>query len=113
MKTALMATAFLFLVVPVHAQDRSSRLNSGGGGAGFGGGFGGSSIGGGSFSLPATTRVEHYAYVYAQGSAATYTPTRFVSFETGLKLAEEAQAYRPKSLGEIAAEYRAAKKQAK
>lgn len=106
MKTVLIAAAFLFLVVPAHAQDRASRLNGGGGGAGFGG----SSIGGGSFSLPATTRVEHYAYVYAQGSAATYTPTRFVSFETGLRLAKETLEYRPKSLGEIAAEYRAAKK---
>lgn len=110
MKTVLIA-AFLFLVVPVHAQDRASRLTSGGnGGAGFGtGGFGSSSIGG---SLPAATRNEHCTYTYAQGSSATYTPTRFVSFETGLKLAKETLAVRPKSLGEIAAEYRAAKNHA-
>ena len=109
MKTALIATAFLFVIVPVHAQDRASQLSFGGnGGAGFGsGGFGSSSLGG---ALSATTRNEHYTYTYAQGSATTYVPTRFVSFETGLKLAKEALVYRPKSLGEIAAEYRAAKK---
>jgi len=110
MKTALIAAAFLFLAVPAHAQDRASQLNFSGGGAGFGGGFGGSSISGVSFSF--TNRSEHYRYTYARGSAAAYTPTRFVSFETGLKLAKELQTYHPKSLGKIAAEYRAAQKQA-
>lgn len=113
MKTALIASAFLFLALPVHAQDRASQLTfGGGGGAGFGGaGFSAASIGRSALSLAATSRSEHYTYTYAQGSAATYTPTRFVSFETGLKLAKETPVYRPKSLGEIAAEYRAAKRQ--
>lgn len=111
MKTALIATAFLFLVVPAHGQDRASQLNFNGWGVGSGGvGFGGSSISRLSFS---TSRTEHYTYTYAQGSATTYSPTRFVSFETGLKLAKEMQAYQPKSLGEIAAEYRVARKPAK
>ncbi|HKF52627.1 MAG TPA: hypothetical protein VKB26_09960 [Candidatus Acidoferrales bacterium] len=108
MKPALIATAFLFLVVPTHAQDRANLLAFGGGG-----GFGTSSIGGGSFSLPITNRNEHYKYVYARGSTTTYIPTRFVRFETGLKLARQLQAYQPKSLGEIAAEYRAAKRHVK
>lgn len=107
MKTALIASAaaFLLLAIPVRAQDRASQLNFGGrgGGASFGGA-------GGTFSLPVTARPEHYTYTYAQGSTETYVPTRFVSFETGLQLAKELQAYRPKSLGEIAAQYRAERK---
>ena len=114
MKTALIAVAFLFLIVPVHAQDRASWLNfGGGGGMGLGGVGSGSSSIGGSISIPTASRSEHYAYIYAQGSAATYVPTRFVSFETGLQLAKELQAYRAKSLGEIAAQYRAEKRLSK
>lgn len=118
MKTALFAVAAAsFLVaVPVHAQDRAGRLSfSGGGGTGSGGGgLSASVVSGASFSSPVpTNRAEHYTYAYAQGSLETYNPTRFVSFATGLKLAKEMLAHRPKSLGEVAAEYRAEKKQTK
>jgi hypothetical protein len=119
MKTALItiAAAFFLVAVPVHAQDHASQLSFSGGGGGMGyggGGFSSSIVGGASFSSPgATNRAEHYTYTYAQGSTDTYNPTHFVSFATGLKLAKEMLAYRPKSLGEIAAEYRAGKKQAK
>lgn len=120
MKTALVAIAatFLLVAVPAHAQDRASQLTfSGGGGGGMGyggGGFSSSIVSGASFSSPsATNHAEHYRYTYAQGSVETYNPTRFVSFATGLNLAKEMLAYRPKSLAEVAAEYRAEKKQAK
>lgn len=61
--------------------------------------------------MPARSQAqEHYTYIYAHGSEATYVPTRFVSFATALKMAREDLAYRPKSIAEVAAEYRAKKK---
>lgn len=123
MKITLIAASFFFLAVPVHAQTHiagggavPSQLNfSGGGGGGLsgGGGFGGSAgFGAVSFRMPAANRpAEHYSYVYAQGSDATFIPTRFVSFETALKLGKAALAYRPKTIVEVAAQYRAEKKQ--
>lgn len=125
MKITLIAATLFFLTIPTHAQARFAgggtsalQLNfSGGGGAGFGGtGFGGSGFGfGTSFaSMPAANRApQHYTYIYAQGSESTYVPTRFVSFATALKIAKAELAYRPKTIAEVAAEYRAEKKKAR
>lgn len=125
--TLIAATLFLF-AIPAHAQARfaggaatPTQLNhSGGGVGGFGAigdgasGFGGSAFGTSFFSMPAANQApEHYTYVYAQGSEATYVPTRFVSFATALTMAKEELAYRPKSIAEVAAQYRAEKKKEK
>lgn len=121
MKTLLILATLVLFAIPAHAQVRFAgggaaplQLNSvgTGGGGGFGGsGFGSSGFGTNLFSMPATSHAaEHYTYIYAQGSEATYVPTRFVSFATALKMAKAELAYRPKSIVEVAAEYRAEKK---
>lgn len=120
MKITLIAATLFFLAIPAHAQRHfaggaatATQLNfSGtGGGGGFGSlGFGSSGFGASFSSLPATGQApEHYTYIYAQGSEETYVPTRFVSFATALNMAKAALAYRPKTIAEVAAEYRAEK----
>jgi hypothetical protein len=112
MKTTLIAVAsFFLLAVPAHAQTRGpGQLNySGGGGGGVGLGGGGGATG---FRLPVIGRQEHDEYIYVQGSEDTFVPTRFVSFDAAVKLGKEALAYRPKTIVEVAAECRAAKKRA-
>lgn len=99
MKIGLIAASLFFLAMPVHAQ---ALVGSGGGGLGpvsF------------SFSIPVIDRTAtHYNYIYAQGSDATFVPTRFVSYDKAVKIGKEALAYRPKTIVEVAAECRAAKK---
>ena len=114
MKTTLIAaTSFFLLALPAHAQTRGpvpGQLNyggGGGGGAGLGGGGGATG-----FRLPVISRQEHDEYIYVQGSEDTFVPTRFVSFDAAVKLGKEALAYRPKTIVEVAAECRAAKKRA-
>jgi hypothetical protein len=110
MKITLIAASLFLLAAPLHAQTRPNQLSLGGGGGGLGG-FGSSSI---TLSLPATDRTEkHYSYIYAEGSDGTFVPTRFVSFDAAVKLGKAELAYRPKTIVEVAAECRAAKKQAK
>lgn len=125
MKITLIAATLFFLAIPAHAQARfaggaaaARQLNStgtGGGGGGYGtSGFGSSGFGASFSSIPVMSQTsEHYTYIYAQGSEATYVPTRFVSFATALKMAKVALAYRPKGIAEVAAEYRAEKKAGK
>jgi|SRR5579864_635862 len=112
MKSALFAALFLLLALPASAQTRgagaapSAPIMSGGGGSA---GFGGSSFGAIGFLSQSSSSDVHYQYIYAQGSDATFVPTRFVSYAEGLKLGRAALAYRPKTIAEIAAEYRASK----
>lgn len=124
MKITLIAATLFFLAIPAHAQARFAgggaaalQLNfiGTGGGAGFGAmGFGSSGFGASFSSMPAANQLpQHYTYIYAQGSESTYVPTRFVSFATALKIAKVELAYRPKSIAEVAAEYRAEKKKAR
>ncbi len=125
MKITLIAATLFFLAIPAHAQAHlarggttSQQLNftgTGGGGGGFGmSGFGGSGFGASFSSMLGTSQTpEHYTYVYAQGSEATYVPTRFVSFATALKMGKAALVYRPKSIAEVAAEYHAEKSKGK
>jgi hypothetical protein len=110
MKVTLIAASIFFFAACAHAQARPSQLTSGGGGGGGIGDIGGGSL---SFSLPVIDRAnKHYTYVYEQGSNETYVPTRFVSYDAALKLGEAALAYRPKTIAEVAAEYRTEKKRA-
>lgn len=113
MKTSLVVASLLFLAVSAQAQTHGGSLApaqlsfSGGGSPG---GLNAASL---SFSMPIINRsAEHNAPVYAQGSASTYQPTRYVSYDTALEMAKEEAAYRPKTIVEVAAECRAARKKA-
>lgn len=111
MKMGLIAGSLFLFAASAHAQARPNQLTYGGGGGGGVGDVGGGAM---SFSLPVIDRAhERYTYIYEQGSNETYVPTRFVSYDAALKLGEAALAYRPKTIAEVAAEYRAEKKQAK
>lgn len=114
MKISLAVASLLFIAVSAQAQTHgvnvapATQLTFSGGGAP--GGLSAASIG---FSLPLIDRsLQHYTYVYEQGSSRTFEPTEFVSYDTAVKLGEEALAYRPKSIVEVAAECRAARKKA-
>jgi hypothetical protein len=109
MKSGILAALLLMFALPAAAQNRGAGAAPvapaySGGGGGFGGGLGSSS-----FSSPSFSPTVHYQIVYAHGSDATFVPTRFVSYCEALKLGKAALAYRPKTIAEVAAEYRAAK----
>lgn len=115
MKTALFAASILLFALPAHAQHRfaggaapSNLSFSGGGGAG--GGLGGGGLSGVSFGGVSNNAPTRYQYVYVHGSDATYVPSTFVPFKTALQMGKAALAYRPKTIAEVAAEYRASKK---
>jgi len=115
MKMATIACAALLCVlslsIPVSAQSRGSagtasspQSFSGGGGGGYGGG-------GGASSPSHAPRPEvHYELAYAQGSATEYVASAYVSFEEAVKLGQQVLTNKPKSVAEVAAEYRAARK---
>jgi|SRR5215469_13352925 len=115
MRTAIVVAVMILglaMAGPSHAQARTpmgggstaSQLNSGGGG-GAGGGFGGA---GHSFRGLAAM---HYANPSAQGNAEDFQVTSYVPYEQALKMGEATRAQQTKTLGEIAAEYRARKAQ--
>jgi hypothetical protein len=111
MKISLAVASLLFLAVSAQAQTHGvsyatpAQMTFSGGGS-----PGGFSPGNVSFSLPVIDRPQHDTYVYEQGSDTTFVPTRFVSYETAIKLGKDALAYHPKSIVEVAAECRAARK---
>ena len=117
MRSVIFGVLSLFLSLSLHAQSRMSpagaapsTLNNGGGG---GGGYsGGSAYGGGGVgihSLPSCPLAQ-FNYSYAHGTDADFAPTSFLPYDQAIKLGEAVLAEKPKSLGEVAAEYRAQKK---
>jgi hypothetical protein len=112
MKISLAVVSLLFFAVCAQAQTHGGS-SAPGAQLSFSGGTspGGLSAGSLSFSMPVIDRsMEHNMPVYGQGSATTFEPTRFVSYATAMKLGKEALEYRPKSIVEVAAECRAARK---
>jgi hypothetical protein len=114
MKTAILTTFILLLIcsfsLPAYAQSHSS----GGGMANqlsfSGGGGGGGSVGAVSFPSHPSRPEVHYELAYAQGSTTDYVASTYVSFEEAVRLGKAALANKPKSIVQVAAEYRAAKK---
>ena len=118
-RSMLFAALILFFSLPARAQSHmalsggnanSASPNSGGGGGagGYGGGGGGGS---GITALPSSPRAQ-FSYGYAHGSDADFAPSSFLSYDDAVKLGESVLAAKPRSLGEVAAEYRASKKKA-
>lgn len=112
MKTFFVVASLLFLAASAQAQTHGASLAPAAQLTFSGGSVPAALSSAVSFSLPVIDRSQHDAYVYEQGSSSTFEPTRFVSYETAMKLAKEALAYRPKSIVEVAAECRAARKRA-
>lgn len=119
MKTAILAASILLFALPAHAQRFGGGYPAGhlsfGGGGGFGssGSSGSGGPGGSSFGSAVNNAPARYQIVFARGSASTYVPSTFVPYETALKMGKAALAYRPKTIAEVAAEYRASKKNQK
>ncbi|MFZ0211777.1 MAG: hypothetical protein WBE20_13325 [Candidatus Acidiferrales bacterium] len=67
-------------------------------------------MGFGSGFLPTTNRTA-FQMTSAQGSS-TFVPSTFVPYKEAVKMGQAALAYKPKSIAEVAAEYRASKKRA-
>lgn len=114
-RSMLFAALILFFSLPARAQSHmalsggnansASPNSGGGGGAGGYGGGGGSGI----TALPSSPRAQ-FSYGYAHGSDADFAPSSFLSYDDAVKLGESVLAAKPKSLGEVAAEYRALKR---
>jgi hypothetical protein len=117
-RSVLFAALILFFTLPLRAQSHMSpaganpnaSVSNGGGGAGGStgsGGFGGGSSG--ITALPSFPRAQ-VSYGYAHGSDADFAPSSFLPYDEAVKLGESVLAEKPKSLGEVAAQYRASKK---
>jgi len=120
MRTLVLAGLVWLSCLPAHAQSRMSPAaaapstlnNSGGGGGGY---SGGSSYGGGGagiHSLPSSPAMQ-FTYCYAHGSDTDFAPTSFLPYDQAVELGESVLAEKPKSLGEVAAEYRALKRKSR
>jgi hypothetical protein len=117
MRAALFAGLVLLFCLPAHAQTHmvpaeaapSNVSSSGGGGGGTGGGtasgFATSTI----HALPTRTAFQCH-FEYAHGSD-DFSPSTFLSFQDAVKLGQSVLNEEPKSLGAVAAQYRAMKKE--
>jgi hypothetical protein len=119
-RSMLFAALILFFSLPVHAQSHmslsggnanSASPSNGGGGGGGGGYSSGGGGGSGITALPSSPRAQ-FSYGYAHGSDADFAPSSFLSYDDAVKLGESVLAAKPRSLGEVAAEYRASKRKA-
>lgn len=111
----------LVLALPAHAQMRGpvgggttttgvggAPGSAGGGGGSVSGGGGGVGTGGG-HSMPSFAPAR-YRNSAAHGTETDFQPTSFVPYEQAVKMGQAALAQQAKTLGQIAAEYRAAKR---
>jgi hypothetical protein len=118
MRAALFAGLVLLFCLPAHAQTHTvpagatpsnvSNSSGGGGGGGTGGtagGFATSTI----HALPTRTAFQCH-FEYAHGSD-DFSPSTFLSFQDAVKLGQSVLNEEPKSLGAVAAQYRAMKKE--
>jgi hypothetical protein len=121
MRTLILAGLVLLSCLPAHAQSRMSpaaaapsALNNsgGGGGGGYSGGSGYGGGGAGIHSLPSSPATQ-FTYSYAHGSDSDFAPTSFLPYDQAVELGESILAEKPKSLGEVAAEYRALKRKSR
>jgi hypothetical protein len=119
MRTALFAGLVLLFCLPAHAQTHtvpagatpSNISNSSGGGGGGTGGSGGGSGFATSSIRPLPTRAAFQPHLdYAHGSD-DFSPSTFLPYQDAVKLGESVLNEQPKSLGAVAAQYRAMKKE--
>lgn len=112
MRIAILGALVILFSLPLRAQGQTHGTMgggspnagySGGGGAGAGGFSGATSM----FHTPAT----HFEFGYAHGAESDFNPSSFMEYDEAVKLGRSIVEAKPKSLGEIAAEYRAKKKQ--
>ncbi|HEV2289647.1 MAG TPA: hypothetical protein VGR81_11905 [Candidatus Acidoferrales bacterium] len=113
-KGVIFAFSLLLFAVPAHAQQHA---NANGGGSPTsalsyaGGGTAGSGSGGSvgfGFSFLRPTSPARFRIVSAQGSR-TYEPSTFVSYKEAVEMGIAAMTRKPKTIVEVAAEYRAQK----
>jgi hypothetical protein len=113
MRIAILGALAILFSLPAHAQSHTTLggATPGGGyntgGAGGAGGVSGGSLNPVMFHTPAT----HFDVGYAHGTDGEFVPSSFMNYEDAVKLGRSMVEAKPKSLGEIAAEYRARKKQ--
>lgn len=110
MKGVLLGGLILFFSLPSYAQGHATM-----GGAAASAGYtqgGGSGVGGGGTSPSLLhTPLTRFEYTYAHGTDCEFVPSSFMAYDDAVKLGRSILDTQPRSLGEIAAEYRAKKKQ--
>jgi len=118
MKVALPPCLILILIISFALPACAQSHGSGGAGATAsplsvsGGGGGGYGAGGVSFPSHSPRPEVHYELAYAQGSACEYVASTYLTFEEAVKLGKAALENKPKSIAQVAADFRAAKKSA-
>jgi len=113
MRIVLLGAMLMLFSLPAYAQGHAAlggAAPNGGlssGGAGGGGGMGGGTSSPAMFHTPAT----RFDMGYAHGSDCDFVPSSFMSYDDAVNLGRSIIEAKPKTLGEVAAEYRARKKQ--
>jgi len=125
MRTTMKAIAFaafvLFFALPSLAQtthvplgggSASSAVSSSGGGGGSGGYGGGVAEGFATSTIHTLYGSALYKprYEYAHGSTSDFAPSRFLAYDEAVKLGQSIIDAKPRSIVEVAAETRAARK---
>jgi hypothetical protein len=117
MRVALFAGLVLLFCLPAHAQAHMvpggsavSNLSNSGGGGGTGGSGGGSGFATSSIRALPTRAAFQCHLEYAHGSD-DFSPSTFLPFQDAVKLGQSVLNEEPKSLGAVAAQYRAMKKE--
>jgi hypothetical protein len=110
MKIAILGALVMLFSLPAHAQ---AHATPGGASAAAGYVSGGGGSAGGSASSPAMmhTPATRFDFGYAHGTDCDFTPSSFMAYDDAIKLGRSIVEAKPKTLGEVAAEYRARKKQ--
>jgi hypothetical protein len=110
MKIAILGALVMLFSLPAHAQ---AHATPGGASAAAGYVSGGGSAGG-SASAPAMmhTPATRFEFGYAHGTDCEFVPSSFMAYKDAVKLGRSIVEAKPKTLGEVAAEYRTRKKQA-
>ena len=112
MRIAILGALVILFSVPVHAQSHTT-MGGGSTAAAYTGGGGGSAGGGAGSHAMLHTPATQFDFGYAHGTTCDFNPSSYMEYDEAVKYgtAVVAAQAKPKTLGEIAAEYRTKKKQ--
>lgn len=115
MRIVVLGALVMLFSLPAHAQMQTHGAMGGASttsGYNNGGGGGGGGISGGASAVTMLhTPATRFDLGYAHGSDYEFEPSSYMAYDDAVKLGRSLVEAKPKTLGEVAAEYRARKKQ--
>ena len=111
MRIAILAALVILFAVPADAQSHTA-MGGGSTAAAYTGGGGGAAGGASGSHAMFHAPVTQFDFGYAHGTTCDFNPSSYMEYDEAVKYGQAVVAAeaKPKTLGEIAAEYRASKK---